>query len=277
MELYGRGLCRGSKMWFFTPSQVAKRLFFYPLAAGDFRCTEQYHVNREQYNSILFLLVSEGEMVLRQEGTELIARGGELLLVDCYRQHEYAATQDTHTLWVHFDGANSRELFQEIRQQKGQKLKYWQEELETIQSIVQGVSEAASEPELSIRIYALLCRLLAGNSLPEQENTKSVQIEKGKEYMKNHLKEPLAIEEIAGHVSMSTSYFTKVFREITGFSPYEYLLRLRLERAKELLLQTQLPVSEIAYRSGFHSDSNFIYFFKKETGFSPLKFRGMKF
>lgn len=277
MELHGRGLRRGSEMWFYTPSQVARRLFFYPLAAGDFRCTEQYRVSREQYNSILLLLVLEGEMVLRQEGAELAARGGELLLVDCYRQHEYAAVQDTHTLWVHFDGAGSRELFQELKQQRGQKLKYGQETLETLQGIVRGVSEEAPESELSVRIYALFCKLLAGSSLPEQENTKGIQIEKGKEYMKHHLKEPVAIEEIAEHVSMSASYFTKVFRETTGFSPYEYLLRLRLERAKELLLQTELPVSEIAYRSGFHSDSNFIYFFKKETGLSPLKFRGMKF
>lgn len=277
MELHGKGLCRGSKIWFYTPSQAAKRLFFYPLAAGDFQCTKQYRVSREQYNSILLLFVSEGEMVLRQDGAELTAKGGELLLVDCYRQHEYAAMRDTHTLWVHFDGVNSRELFQEMKQQRGQKLKYGQETLETMQGIVQGVSEAAPESELSIRIYTLLCRLLVGSSLPEQENTKGTQIEKGKEYMKYHLKESIAIEEIAGHVSMSASYFTKMFRETTGFSPYEYLLRLRLERAKELLLQTELPVSEVAYLSGFHSDSNFICFFKKETGISPLKFRGMKF
>lgn len=277
MKLYGKGLQKRSEIWFYTPSQMAKRLFFYPIAAGDFYCTVRYHVNREQYNSILVLFVLDGEMLLRQDGMELRAKGGELLLVDCYRQHEYAALQDTHTLWVHFDGANSRELFQELKQQRGQKQKYGQEMLETVQGIVKGVSEAAPESELSIQLHALVCRLFAGSSVPEQANTRGRQIAKGKEYMKQHLEEPIAIEEIAEHVSMSVSYFTKVFREMTGFSPYEYLLRLRLEQAKELLLQTELSVGEIAYRSGFHSDSNFIYFFKKETGISPLKFRRMKF
>lgn len=277
MELCGKGLRKGSAIWFYTSSQMAKRLFFYPLVAGDFYCTANYRVKREQYDSILLLLVLEGEMVLQQDGAELTAKGGELLLVDCYRQHEYAAVQDTHTLWVHFDGVNSRELFQELKQQRGQKQKASQELLETVQNIVQGVSGAAPESELSIQLYMLICRLLAGSSIPEQTNTRGSQIAKGKEYMKQHLKEPLAIEEIAEHVSMSASYFTKVFKEMTGFSPYEYLLRLRLERAKELLLQTELSIGEVAYCSGFHSDSNFIYFFKKETGISPLKFRGMKF
>lgn len=277
MELYGKGLQKGSQMWFYTPSQMAKRLLFYPLAAGDFHCTARYRVNREQYNSILVLLVLGGELLLRQEGAELAAKGGELLLADCYRQHEYWATQDTHTLWVHFDGANSRELFAELKQQRGQKQKYGQEVLETVQGIVKGVSEALPESELSIQLHTLLCRLLSGNSVPEQANTRGSQIAKGKEYMKQHLEKSVSIEEIAEYVSMSASYFTKAFREATGFSPYEYLLRLRLEKAKELLLQTELPVGEVAYRSGFHSDSNFIYFFKKETGISPLKFRKMKF
>ncbi|MBR5742720.1 MAG: helix-turn-helix transcriptional regulator, partial [Clostridia bacterium] len=62
-----------------------------------------------------------------------------------------------------------------------------------------------------------------------------------------------------------------------GVSPYAYLLAVRLERARELLLETSLPVSEVAYRTGFGSDAHFIAFFRKETGLSPLKFRKIRY
>ena len=76
---------------------------------------------------------------------------------------------------------------------------------------------------------------------------------------------------------MSASYFSKLFKKGTGFSPYDYLLTVRLDRAKELLRQTDDSIENVAFKTGFNSESNFIYFFKKETGVSPLKFRKIKF
>ena len=83
--------------------------------------------------------------------------------------------------------------------------------------------------------------------------------------------------DAAKAVSLSPSYFSRLFRAASGLSPYEYLLGVRLEKAKEMLLETQAPVSEVAYRTGFGSDANFIAFFRKETGLSPLKFRRLGF
>ena len=76
---------------------------------------------------------------------------------------------------------------------------------------------------------------------------------------------------------MSVSYFSKIFKEAAGSSPYDYLLTVRLDKAKEMLRQTDCSIESIAYKTGFNSASNFLYFFKKETGISPLKFRNLKF
>ncbi|MDE6659385.1 MAG: helix-turn-helix transcriptional regulator, partial [Eubacterium sp.] len=73
------------------------------------------------------------------------------------------------------------------------------------------------------------------------------------------------------------SFFSKVFKETTGFSPYDYLLSVRLDKAKELLQKTDDSIQNIAFKTGFNSTSNFIYFFKKEMGISPLKFRKIRF
>ena len=76
---------------------------------------------------------------------------------------------------------------------------------------------------------------------------------------------------------MSPSHFSRVFKQQTGFSPYDYVLIVRLNRAKELLQRTSMTVSEIAYETGFNSESNFIYFFTTNVGISPGKFRRLKF
>jgi AraC family transcriptional regulator len=76
---------------------------------------------------------------------------------------------------------------------------------------------------------------------------------------------------------MSPSHFSRVFKQQTGFSPYDYVLVSRLNRAKEYLQKTSMTVSEIAYEVGFNSDTNFIFFFKSNTGLSPAKFRKLKF
>lgn len=277
MEIFERGLRKGSSIWFHTPSQMARQLLFYPIAVGDYACSANYLVQRECYDSLLLLLVLDGEMMLKQDGLEVAARKGELLLVDCYYKHEYAATKDTHTMWIHFDGGNSKELFGEIIQQKGRKIKFDSEIHKTVYQVLQLVAEGTQETELSVCLYTLLCGLLSAGKVSEQREYHKEEIENSRQFMRQMLEQDLTVDMLAERVSMSTSYFTKVFRQTTGCSPYEYLLRLRLERAKELLRRTKLPVSEVAYRSGFHSDANFIYFFKKETGISPLKFRGMRF
>ncbi|HBN38990.1 MAG TPA: AraC family transcriptional regulator, partial [Ruminococcaceae bacterium] len=71
--------------------------------------------------------------------------------------------------------------------------------------------------------------------------------------------------------------FSRQFKKQTGTSPYDYLLGIRLTKAKELLKNTSLPISEISYQTGFANDSSFIYFFKKHEEISPLKFRNILF
>lgn len=67
---------------------------------------------------------------------------------------------------------------------------------------------------------------------------------------------------MAKAVSLSPSQFSRQFKRQTGVPPYEYLLSLRLSKAKELLKTTELPVHEIACQCGFGGESSFISFLK---------------
>ena len=85
------------------------------------------------------------------------------------------------------------------------------------------------------------------------------------------------MQKLADEVHMSTSHFSRVFKQQTGFSPYDYVLISRLNRAKDLLQKAEMSVAEIAYETGFNSESNFICFFTENEGISPGKFRKLKF
>ncbi len=81
------------------------------------------------------------------------------------------------------------------------------------------------------------------------------------------------IEKIAGDVGMSRAAFAKRFKELVGQPMFEYLTVLRVQRAKELLRETKMPLYDVASRVGYESDLAFTKTFKKHTGTTPTRYR----
>ncbi|MEO1593102.1 MAG: helix-turn-helix transcriptional regulator, partial [Cyanobacteria bacterium J06632_22] len=78
---------------------------------------------------------------------------------------------------------------------------------------------------------------------------------------------------LAQLVGMSQFHFGRLFKQSLNLSPYQYLLRQRVERAKQLLKQTDNPVSEIALECGFNSHSHLGRKFRQLTGVTPKTYR----
>lgn len=256
---------------FYTPSKNAKSLLYYPLVAGRFVCDETYLVKRNSYDSILAMYILDGSMVLEQNGQTFVAGKGELLLVDCYLPHKYYTNGYATTLWVHFDGGNSRALFHELTK-KGQALSADLRCRALINDVIDGGKNNLNEYVLSALIYSLLCALSAVDTSELKDNS-SLCVQAAKEYMQNNFEQNLTVAQIAKAVHFSASHFSKVFKDSTGDSPYAYLTNIRIAKAKTLLTQTTLPISIVACRVGFNSTENFIYYFKQKTALTPLQFR----
>lgn len=94
-----------------------------------------------------------------------------------------------------------------------------------------------------------------------------------KQYIRDHYAEELNLDKLAQEVFISKSYLSKLFADYHGFGISKYIKMIRLEKAKELLLTTALPVYEISKRVGYTSDSYFCKSFAKEYGVAPDKFR----
>ena len=98
-------------------------------------------------------------------------------------------------------------------------------------------------------------------------------IQQAARYIYTHFDEPLTLEIMAEMVHMSPTYFSRRFRQITGFGFKEYINYVRLKEASKLLLETRLPLMEIAHRCGFSDSNYFGDLFKKEKGISPRMYR----
>lgn len=101
-------------------------------------------------------------------------------------------------------------------------------------------------------------------------------IQKAARYIVDNYSKDLTLTEVADVVNMSSAYFSKKFKDVTGFGFKEYLLNLRIKKASELLLETKLTITEIAYESGFNDSNYFGDVFKKIKGISPLRYRKNK-
>lgn len=89
----------------------------------------------------------------------------------------------------------------------------------------------------------------------------------------NHLARPLTLRELAARESMSVRTFTRRFREETGLSPQQWLVRQRIDRARQLLEDSDQPVDRIAQESGFGSASSLRAHFQSALGVSPIAYR----
>jgi AraC-like DNA-binding protein len=88
-------------------------------------------------------------------------------------------------------------------------------------------------------------------------------------YIAAHLAEPLTVTTLAEQVSLSTSAFSQLFRQVTGRSPYQYVKGMRLNRARELLLEGRLGVADVSRAVGYTSASHFIKEFRGRFGTTP--------
>ena len=112
-------------------------------------------------------------------------------------------------------------------------------------------------------------------SLKKQaKNEKLSRVTLGVEqYIRTHYAEKLTLKKIAGDLSYSPSYCDALFKKEKGESIINYLIDHRLNKAKELLLENRLPLTEISDCTGFSDYNYFSRQFKKRTGVTPLKYR----
>ena len=141
------------------------------------------------------------------------------------------------------------------------------------------LEEAAYGYELRVRsALSEVLVALAGHlpELPSQPSRNQAEIRRVRQmltFIQGHYTQPLRVEDIAASVFISRRECMRAFQNVLGISPIQYVLQLRVRKAKELLLETELSLGEICAACGFQGQSYFTKVFRERTGTTPGKFR----
>lgn len=225
--------------------------------------------------------VVEGQGKLLLGGKEYHIRGGEAFLIYPQELAYYEADEQKpwRYLWVIFEGTKAEEILRTAGITEEQPMLYPKDGgAELLLAMEQLMSDYNQELKTIGNMYALL-QIIKNHSAEERQNNARLPqtyTEQIKRYIEYRYVEDVKVSELAEHCGLNRSYMTKCFTESTGVSPKEYLMQCRMQKAKELLKNADLPISNVAYTVGYSDPFAFSKIFKKREGMSPLEYRENK-
>lgn len=281
MRSIEKGVRPDSDYYLYQPSTIALQLYLYPVVLGCFHYLPGYHLKRSSYDSILLMYIEKGSCQIFQGDHILNASENQFILLDCYRPHEYAFPMDSSVYWLHFDGPLARNYYDLITAGSGTVISHGNpytivHEMEKLLNLFRN-SEPIRESGVSARITRMLTSLLTVRSDVGNISSHTQIIENSLAYINEHFSEPLTLEALAENSNMSPFHFTRVFTAETGFTPHQYLIATRINSAKFLLRTSGISINEVAFSSGFNSESSFCSTFKKWEHTTPGEYRSRAF
>ncbi len=216
----------------------------------------------------LLHLIEKGKGKLERGGdvTELVAGEAFLIRPDEVTFYQADEIEPWTYSWISFYGSFSAELVK--RTTNKLIMPYQKSGLLALKSALNRESGDSLEC-----LHTLFEVLNAIKSEPSAKETTNDAIATALTYFENNYFRPIDMESFASQLGFSRAYFTTLFTKRTGETPYSYLIKTRIRKAKKYLTDSDRSVEEIAYSVGFSSLQRFSEMFKKATGISPLQYR----
>lgn len=144
--------------------------------------------------------------------------------------------------------------------------------------LIQEMTRASHAPG-DLLVTTLLSSLHArssaalANPAASRRPGRTLDIDRLERYVHEHLDQRLSVSDLARTACLSEAHFTERFRVQTGLTPYQFIMRRRLDRVRELTLTTDLPLAEIAEVTGFANQSALSHAFRRRFGHPPVELR----
>ncbi len=268
-----------------SPSAVAKDSLFYVQELGEFFAGPTYFTSRSGLASYLIKYTISGEGIVEYGGKTYTSTSGSAFWLDCKQPAYYYTsprTREWRVVWIHYYGNGTGayyELFQSLN--NGNCLVNLRNHSDAAAAILFSlISQYRREPanvladiQANASIVELLTTLLSAATQKDVRNVVPQYIKDARTYLREHFADPVTLDQLSERFNINKYYFLKVFKNYTGFTPNEYVIKTRINRAKELLRTTDSPVYEIAAEVGIHNPSHFINLFRKNEGYTPQAYR----
>lgn len=232
---------------------------------------------------LIYIVRGAGIFESETSGSQCIEEGTSILLFPGER-HRYKPNKNTgwDEYWIGFQGEIINNLLIKSffkAENPITRLGFNEEILNIFSEIINKSKE--ERPGYQSVISGAALHLLGNiNSTKKQNNfsgndTLVTMIEKAKLMFRSNIDENISPEKVADELNISYSYFRKIFKTYAGIAPGQYLIQLKIQRAKEYLSDPSRSIKEIAYDLKFDSNFYFSKIFKEKTGFTPNQYRAL--
>ena len=244
----------------------------------------EYFFNWEEgriLNEFQINFITKGSGILETKEGTFPLKQGSIFLTFPGVWHRYKPNPKTGWTenYIGFDGSMVRKLLSKPRFKQKEPVYHFGIKEEFLDSFLKifdlvkkehpGYQQIASGMVIKLMGYIISFEKQKGFSgKPISKVVEAIRFE-----MRQNMEKELNLVELAQQHNVSYSFFRKMFKKYTGVSPGQYLLQLRIARAKELLVSSDKSIKEISYELGFQSIYYFSKIFKKKEGTSPSKFR----
>jgi len=265
----------------YTPSPFARSCLMHLQEAGTLHALSPHRSQRSNLASYLCFAVEDGEGELTYEGKVWPLRAGMCVFIDCRRPYSHATFGRLWTLsWVHFDGVGMEGIYRKYLERGGQPvfepagLAPFLEELHTLRQTAASGGHL-KDMHINQHLAALLSLVMENSWRPSAQKHPAGgrSLADVKHYLDENFHKKITLDDLAERFYINKFYLARLFREQYGSSVINYLLYLRISRAKELLRFTEMTVEEIGARCGMPDANYFSRAFRKIEGMSPSEFR----
>lgn len=239
-----------------TPSAFVKSCLLYVQYIGHYFTNPGYSIEREKLDLFLLLYTLNGKGELFYEGKLYRLSKGMVFLIDCREYHMYRTNpQDLWEFkWVHFDGNTSMDYVEHFMKLGGSVVEMEvgsnvEESIKTIRELQKNMDERSDLLSSQIIVDLLTAVLLSATNGKGQDERILAYIRQVKISLEQRMDTSFSLDDLTREFAISKYHLSREFKKYKGYSPYEYLVNLRIKTAKELLKTLDLTVKERYWRS----------------------------
>jgi len=231
---------------------------------------------------IMYCIAGEGWVRLNQNKLHLMHKGS-IIVIPANTPHAYGSSE-SHPwtiYWFHMRGENAPTFFEGIDSFTAPSQVSVEKSTQIIELFHESYELLEKGYSLNHIIYVsqLACHLAAlirfSQQQPKMSKSRQIKhdIEESLQYMSTHIEQQVTLQELAEQAKLSVPHYSMLFKDATGYSPIDYFLRLKIQRACQYLDLTDQSIKEISHQLSFQDPYYFSRIFKKIIGKSPSAYR----